>query len=77
MSTGDPNRKRKGHEKRKEEADAKGNQRKPSPHKNTKITGERSEAGFLCKAAYLEFGKSGSLLEVFRQPPYGGKPPDT
>ena len=43
----------------KDKASAKGNQRepsKPAPHKNTKITGERSEAGFLYKAAYLEFG---------------------
>jgi len=77
MSTGDPNRKRKGkdNDKRKGESDsksknkgkakgkdkanAKANQRKPSkpaPRKNTKITGERSEAGFLYKAAYLEFG---------------------
>jgi hypothetical protein len=75
MSTGDPNRKRKGNDKRKGESDSrsknkgkdkgkdkannKGNQRKPSkpaPRKNTKITGERSEAGFLYKAAYLEFG---------------------
>lgn len=43
----------------KDQANAKGNQRKPSqpaPRKNTKITGERSEAGFLYKAAYLEFG---------------------
>jgi hypothetical protein len=43
----------------KDKASAKGNQReprKPAPRKNTKITGERSEAGFLYKAAYLEFG---------------------
>jgi hypothetical protein len=42
MSTGDPNRKRKP--------------RKPAPRKNTKVTGERSEAAFLHKAANLEFG---------------------
>ena len=75
MSTGDPNRKRKGNDKRKGESDSrsknkgkdkgkdkantKANQRKPRKpalRKNTKITGERSEAGFLYKAAYLEFG---------------------
>jgi PD-(D/E)XK endonuclease len=30
--------------------------RKPAPRKNTKVTGERSEAAFLHKAATLEFG---------------------
>jgi hypothetical protein len=41
MSTNDPNRKRKPD---------------PEPRKNTKVTGERSEAAFLHKAANLEFG---------------------
>src|SRR5690348_7914237 len=28
----------------------------PAPHKNTKVTGERSEANFLSKATYRNFG---------------------
>jgi len=43
MSTDDPNRRPR-------------KPRKPAPHKNTKVTGERSEAAFLHKAATLEFG---------------------
>jgi hypothetical protein len=43
MSTNDPNRKRKPDP-------------EPEPRKNTKVTGERSEAAFLHKAANLEFG---------------------
>jgi hypothetical protein len=56
---GDSKGRNKSKGKGKEKANAKGNQRKarkPAPRKNTKITGERSEAGFLYKAAYLEFG---------------------
>src|SRR5450631_3421267 len=56
---GDSKGRNKGKGKGKDKANTKGNQRKPShpaPRKNTKITGERSEAGFLYKAAYLEFG---------------------
>jgi hypothetical protein len=43
MSTDDPNRKRR-------------QPRKPAPRKNTKVTGERSEAAFLNKASNLGFG---------------------
>jgi hypothetical protein len=43
MSTDDPNRKRR-------------KPRRPAPRKNTKVTGERSEAAFLHKAANLGFG---------------------
>ena len=56
---GDSKGRNKSKGKGKNKANTKANQRKPNkpaPRKNTKITGERSEAGFLYKAAYLEFG---------------------
>jgi hypothetical protein len=50
MSTGDLNGKGKGKRKGQRKSS------KPAPRKNTKVTGECSEAAFLHKAATLEFG---------------------
>jgi PD-(D/E)XK endonuclease len=48
MSTDDPNRKPRNRKPRKP--------RQPAPRKNTKVTGERSEAAFLYQAANRSFG---------------------